>query len=283
MNQNESFTHFDTIAKAIAFIKDNYTHQPNLEEVAAHVHLSKFHLQRLFKKWAGISPKEFLQYTTLEQAKRALATGKSTLATAYEVGLSGNGRLHDLFVKIEACTPGEFRKRGTGIILQYATILTPFGMALVVETPRGICQLSFVDSEIEVAETLQQWRHFYTNAQFAAAWGENVIRLQQYFSDWQIPTQPIGLDLQGTPFQIQVWKALLQIPTAQLVAYQDIANRIEKPKAVRAVGTAIGKNPIAYLIPCHRVIKNSGVMGNYRWNSERKVAINGYEQVRLSL
>ncbi|TYP99121.1 O-6-methylguanine DNA methyltransferase [Tenacibaculum adriaticum] len=203
----ENTYHFDTIAKAIYFIKNHHIEQPTLEEIANHVHLSKFHFQRLFKKWVGISPKEYLQFITIEKAKESLRKGQSTLEASYNVGLSGNSRLHDLFIKIEACTPGQFKQKGKGL-------------------------------QIYVGEI-------------------------------------------GTPFQLQVWKALLQIPSSYLLAYHDIAKMIDNPRAVRAVGTAIGKNPIAYLIPCHRVIKSDGNIGNYRWNSERKITINSYETIQL--
>lgn len=274
----ENTYHFDTIAKAIHYIKLNHLDQPSLEEVAEHVHLSKYHLQRLFQQWVGLSPKAFLQYITVEQAKRSLTAGISTLEAAYESGLSGNGRLHDLFVKIEACTPGEFKQRGRGLRIIYQVVETPFGNALLAETERGICKIHFLSSDEEALDLLQA---DYPDALLETGIGPNGKLLLQYFTDWQIPQTRIGIDLRGTPFQIQVWKALLQIPPAQLSAYQQIANWIEKPKAVRAVGTAIGKNPIAYLIPCHRVIKSDGQMGNYRWAAERKVAINGYELARI--
>ena len=269
--------HFNLVAKAIAYIQEHHQKQPKLEEVAQHVHLSKFHFQRLFKKWAGISPKEFLQYLTVEKAKHALKKGQSTLSAAHSVGLSGNGRLHDLFVKIAACTPGEFRKRGKGIQIQWSKMDTPFGKAFIAETTKGICKLAFVD---QTATTfLTELQDEFPQADLKEELGPNGKLVKMYFENWKIPNQTIGLDLKGTPFQIQVWEALLNIPPAQLLSYQDIANLIDRPKAVRAVGTAIGKNPIAYFIPCHRVIRNNGASGAYRWKAERKVAINAYEQV----
>lgn len=275
----ENNYHFDLIAKSIRFIKTNHIEQPSLDEIAAQVNLSKYHFQKLFQKWAGVTPKVFLQYTTIEQAKKSLQVGKSTLETAYQVGLSGNGRLHDLFVKMEACTPGEFRKRGDGLEINFEEIDTPFGKAIIAETEKGICKLSFTDGQTILENDLKKE---FLNAIFTKGLGKNGILVQAFFKNWKIPKHKIGLDLQGTPFQVQVWKALLQIPSSQLLSYKDIAKKIEKPKASRAVGTAIGKNPIAYLIPCHRVIRQNGEMGGYRWNSERKVAMNGYECLNFS-
>jgi len=268
--------HFDVIAKAICFIKKEHFKQPSLDEIAGHVHLSKFHFQRLFKKWVGISPKEYLQFITLEKAKESLRKGQTTLETSYDLGLSGNSRLHDLFVKIAACTPGEFKKRGENLNIHFKEIETPFGLATIAETERGICSFSFDSLNINRLKTE------YTQANFTNGLLKNGQLLQTYFKTWKAPIAPINLDLIGTPFQIQVWNALLQIPSSNLVAYQNIAEMIENPKAVRAVGTAIGKNPIAYLIPCHRVIKSDGEMGNYRWTAERKIAINSYEAIKLN-
>jgi len=268
--------HFDVIAKAISFIKNHHLEQPSLEEVAAHVHLSKFHFQRLFKRWVGISPKEYLQFITLEKAKESLRKGQTTLETSYDLGLSGNSRLHDLFVKIAACTPGEFKKRGKNLEIHFQEIETPFGVATIAETERGICSFSFDTLNIE------RLKKEYTQANFTNGLLKNGESLQAYFNTWKVPIAPIGLDIMGTPFQIQVWNALLQIPSSNLLAYQNIAEMIDNSKAVRAVGTAIGKNPIAYLIPCHRVIKSDGDLGNYRWSSERKIAMNSYEAIKLN-
>ncbi|MGI9548195.1 MAG: methylated-DNA--[protein]-cysteine S-methyltransferase, partial [Flavobacteriaceae bacterium] len=274
----ENTHHFTVIEKAIGFINDQSIDQPSLDAMADHVHMSKYHFQRLFKKWAGISPKEFLQFLTLEHAKSALKKGKSTLETAYDVGLSGNGRLHDLFVKIEACTPGEYRKRGKDLELKLGNLDTPFGVASIAETHKGINRLSFgLKSELR-SELIRE----YPLATINDGLGPNGKKIDKYFKDWQRPDGKISLDIQGSPFQIQVWKALLRIPSTQLVAYGDIAGTIKKPGSSRAVGTAVGNNPIAYLIPCHRVIRNSGETGNYRWGANRKAAINAYEAVTLS-
>ena len=274
----ENKYHFQQIEKAIEFIKSRRSGQPNLDEIAAHVHMSKFHFQRVFKKWAGLSPKDFLQYLTLEQAKKSLQKGKSTLEAAYDAGLSGNGRLHDLFVKIEACTPGEYSKKGEDLKFLVSQLDSPFGKLSLAESQRGISRLSF-DSRQSLTEEL---REEFPVANIASGIGPNGKKVQRYFEDWQYPDSPIKLDLWGSAFQIQVWKALLEIPSSHLLSYKDVATLIGKPEANRAVGTAIGNNPVAYLIPCHRVIRNSGQIGNYRWGENRKVAINGYENALLS-
>ena len=266
---------FDKIASAILFIKKYQEKQPSLEEIAKHVHLSKFHFQRMFKKWAGISPKNFLQFITIEKAKESLRKGRSTLETSYQIGLSGNSRLHDLFIKIEACSPGQFKKRGKGLQIFFGEIETPFGTAIIAETNKGICSFSFDNFNLDILKTE------YVQANFINKLSLNGESARAYFKNWSIPSTPIHLDLAGTPFQIQVWKALLQIPSSHLLAYQDIAKMIKNKNAARAVGTAIGKNPIAYLIPCHRVIKSDGLLGNYRWNTERKAAIIGYESLKF--
>ena len=271
--------HYEKIAKAIQFLKENQKKQPSLEEIAKYVNLSKFHFQRLFRQWAGVSPKDFLQYLTIEEAKNSLKKGKSTLESAYEVGLSGNGRLHDLFLKIEACTPGEFKNRGNGLFIKWDSMDTPFGRTIIAETKRGICKLSFGDN---IEDLLSDLKSEYPKALFQKELGLNAILVKTYFDNWTIPKNKIGLDLKGTPFQVQVWKALLQIPSAQLVSYKDIAHKINRPNATRAIGTAISKNPIAYLIPCHRVIKANGEFGQYHWGHNRKTNIIGFEKANLN-
>lgn len=262
--------HYDIIAKAIEFIRQNQIEQPTLDQIADHVSLSKFHLQRTFRKWAGVSPKEFLQFLTIEKAKESLEKGQSTLGTSYDVGLSGNGRLHDLFLKIESCTPGQFQNRGKNLTIFIGTIDTPFGKAAIAETEKGISSIEFDSIEEDIQDK-------FKHANFKSGLGVNGLKVQEYFKTWQIPNKPIGLDLIGTPFQIQVWKALLKVSSSHLVSYKNIADLIDNPKAVRAVGSAIGKNPIAYLIPCHRVINNDGRIGNYKWNHLRKEIIHGFE------
>lgn len=274
----ENSHHFSVVEKAINFISSRSDQQPSLDDMASHVNMSKYHFQRVFKKWAGITPKDFLQHLTLEQAKASLSQGKSTLETAFDVGLSGNGRLHDLFVSMEACTPGEYRKRGKELILQIGNIETPFGRASIAETPKGISKISFDEYD----NFKGQLRIEYPLAELIEELGPFSFQVAEYFQNWVLPESPIKLDIQGTAFQVQVWKALLQIPSAQMVSYTDIAKTLDNPGAVRAVGSAIGKNPVAYLIPCHRVIKNTGISGEYRWGRSRKKIINAYESVMLA-
>jgi AraC family transcriptional regulator of adaptative response/methylated-DNA-[protein]-cysteine methyltransferase len=270
---------YERIAQAIRYIARHYRRQPDLDEVAEQVHLSKFHFQRLFQQWAGVSPKQFLQMTTVEHAKRLLDEGRSTLDAAYEVGLSGNGRLHELFVKIEACTPGEFKQRGKELEIAYDVIETPFGAALVAETALGVCSLSFAGA---AEDPLAALRALLPEARLVRRLGPHGRRVLDYFSTWEPPGERIVLDLRGTPFQLSVWRALLRIPPAQYQSYGSVARMIGRPAAARAVGTAIGHNPVAYLIPCHRVILESGESGQYRWGRERKIAIQGFEQARFA-
>ena len=274
----KSNNHYDIVEKVIKFLNENKEQQPSLDEISKHVYVSKFHLQRVFQNWAGVTPKQFLQYLTVEHSKALLRLGKSTLETAFEVGLTGNGRLHDLFIKCEAVTPGEFKNKGNGLQIFWQMVHTPFGNTLIAETVKGTCKVAFIRADEDAFVSLQ---NEFPDAYFQNSLGAHGYMLKKYFSDWQIPKQKINLHFKGTPFQIQVWKALLQIPAAQLVSYQDIGEKIGNPKAVRAVGTAIGKNPIAYLIPCHRVIKSTGLMGNYRWQDDRKKIINGFESAKF--
>ncbi|CAM1374503.1 bifunctional helix-turn-helix domain-containing protein/methylated-DNA--[protein]-cysteine S-methyltransferase [Tenacibaculum xiamenense] len=271
--------HYLVVEKIITYLNENKDRHPSLEEISDHIHLSKFHLQRVFKNWVGVTPKDFLQYLTLEHSKSLLSLGKSTLETSYEVGLSGNGRLHDLFVKFESVSPGEFKNKGRGIVIRWEIIESVFGETLIAETEKGICKIAFKAGEENLFDALT---NDFSEATFNKGLGDYGILLKTYLETWEIPKKKIPLHFKGTPFQIQVWKALLQVPSGQLVCYQDIGNKINNPKAVRAIGTAIGKNPIAYLIPCHRVIKNNGVSGGYRWIPERKQIINAFEASKLN-
>ena len=270
--------HYSIVEQVIKFLDERHTQQPTLEDISKHVFMSKFHLQRVFQDWAGLTPKQFLQYLTTEHSKSLLRRGKSTLATSYEAGLSGNGRLHDLFVKCEAVSPGEFKKKGKDLTIQWVIIPSAFGETLIAETHKGICKVSFLQ---DTSDPLEELRADFPFANFQNQLGLHSDLLRTYFDTWHIPKEKISIHFKGTPFQIQVWKALLQIPAGNLVAYQDIGDRIGQPKAVRAIGSAIGKNPIAYLIPCHRVIQSNGFMGNYRWTSERKKIINAFESAHF--
>lgn len=269
---------YQRIAAAIEFIQANFREQPDLDKVAGEVHLSPFHFQRLFSEWAGTSPKKFLQYTTIEYAKALLKKNQATLFdTAYEAGLSGTGRLHDLFVSIEGMTPAEYKNGGKNLAINYSFAESPFGNILVASTEKGICYMSFADDEPAAFATLQ---NHYPNARFR----QMVDLLQQnalyIFTHEQDKLNQVKLHLKGTGFQLKVWEALLKIPPGQLTTYGAIAHEINSPKASRAVGTAIGSNPVAFLIPCHRVIQSTGTFGGYMWGKTRKTAMIGWEATR---
>jgi AraC family transcriptional regulator of adaptative response/methylated-DNA-[protein]-cysteine methyltransferase len=268
---------YDRIEQAILYLEQHFRDQPSLDEVAQSVHLSKFHFQRLFKRWAGISPKQFLQFLTIEYAKKMLAESSSVLDTSLEAGLSSPSRLHDLFVTFEAITPGEFKDKGAGLIITYGFHDTTFGRCLLATTPRGICSLIFVENgqeEHALAELKQEW----PNSQFTENPSQTQGLVNQIFTPNEAPDgPPLNLVLKGTNFQVKVWEALLRIPPGAMVSYQDIAAFIGQPSASRAVAQAIGQNPIAYIIPCHRVIRKMGIINDYRWGAPRKKAILGWE------
>ncbi len=274
MNEQE-FINYTRIAEAIGYIQQNYIEQPSLDEIARKVHLSPFHFQRLFTDWAGVSPKKFLQFISIQHAKKILTNSQSTLfETADKTGLSGTGRLHDLFVKIEGMTPGEYKNKGENLSINYSFSGSEFGDILVASTHKGICYMGFSDDK-EIAFSELQIR--FPKASFIQQTDEiQQNALQIYTQDWS-KIDKIKLHLKGTDFQLKVWEALLKIPIGNLATYGNIANAIQKPNASRAVGTAIGNNPIAFLIPCHRVIQSTGVFGGYMWGTTRKTAIIGWE------
>jgi AraC family transcriptional regulator of adaptative response/methylated-DNA-[protein]-cysteine methyltransferase len=268
-------TNFSRIAEAIDYIKDNFKTQPGLEEVAEKIHVSPFHFQRLFTEWAGVSPKKFLQYLTVEHAKKMLKENQATLfETAFETGLSGTSRLHDLFINIEGMTPGEYKKGGENLSINYSFAESPFGNILVASTPKGICHIAFADDEKTALEALQKTFPNADYKQMVDLAQQNVLYI--FTHDWSKLNQ-IKLHLKGTEFQLKVWETLLKIPMGQLTTYGNIAKQIQQPNASRAVGTAIGDNPVAFLIPFHRVIQSSGVFGQYHWGSTRKTAMIGWE------
>ncbi len=269
---------YERIEKAIVFIKQNFKEQPDLDEVARQVHLSPFHFQRLFKDWAGVSPKKFLQFLSIEYAKDLLKQNLSLSDASYEIGLSGTSRLHDLFIGIEGMTPGEFKNGGEGLEINFSFAETPFGNIIIASTSKGICHLAFVTDEIAGVENLKS---FFPKASY----NQKTDLIQQdalhfFRNDWN-DLRKIKLHLKGTPFQLKVWQSLLQIPLGNVSTYGQIAHNIQNPTASRAVGTAIGNNPVAFIIPCHRVIKSSGIIGEYHWGSNRKTAILGWEAARL--
>jgi len=276
-------TDYERIAQAIQFLEQHYQEQPSLDDLANRLALSPFHLQRLFTQWAGVSPKRFVQYLTAEHAKRLLTNDHSVLDATYETGLSSPSRLHDLLIATEAVTPGEFKQQGAGLQIVYGRHPTPFGDCLLAATPRGICQLLFLTEggwEQAVAELQMQWQ--------AAALVEEPSQTQP-FLDQIFPTtgkhgqRTLSLLLKGTNFQLKVWNALLQIPAGVVWSYADVAQAIGQPTATRAVGSAIGANPIGYLIPCHRVIRKNGHVEAYRWGSTRKKAMLAWEAAQQEL
>ena len=273
---------YAAIGAAIDYLVENYQDQPSLDDLAAAVGLSPFHFQRTFRHWAGISPKRFGQFLTVSHAKRLLDERSSLLDAAYEVGLSGPSRLHDLFVACEAMTPGEYKDGGRDLAIRWGVHDSPFGRLVIGETDKGVCWLSFVvgnDEEAFADELYLNWpgaELVRDDAGTAPSAEKAVIAALRETP----PGEPLRLVLRGTNFQVKVWEALLRIPPGTLVSYQDVARAIGRPDALRAVGRAIGHNPISLIIPCHRVIQKSGVIHNYRWGTARKRLILGYEAAR---
>ncbi len=271
---------YDRIAKAIDYISTNFKEQPSLDQIAESVHLSPHHFQRLFTDWAGVSPKKFMQYISINHAKQLLKNKQATLFdTAYETGLSGTSRLHDLFVNIEGMTPGEYKNGGEHLSICYSFAESPFGKIIVASTSKGICHMAFFEEQKEAFDILKKR---FPNANY----NQVVDTIQQnalfiFRNDWS-KLNEIKLHLNGTPFQLKVWETLLKIPMGNLSTYGTIAKEIDKPKASRAIGTAIGSNPVAFLIPCHRVIQSTGTIGGYMWGGTRKSAIIGWEAAKVN-
>jgi AraC family transcriptional regulator of adaptative response/methylated-DNA-[protein]-cysteine methyltransferase len=275
---------YGRIEKAIGWLHDHALEQPDLAAAARAVHLSEYHFQRLFTRWAGISPKRFLQFVTVERAKRQLAESKAVLEAALDSGLSGPGRLHDLFVSVEAATPGEFKTRGAGIRISYGFHATPFGRCLLGVTERGVCWLSFPNLAND-RNALRELTGYWSGAKISIGPGATQPVAGQIFSrrsrNGQRDTRP-GVLVMGTNFQIKVWQALLKIPEGTVASYGTIGGIIGAPKSSRAIGAAVGQNSIAYLIPCHRVIRKTGLLGGYRWGEPRKRAMLGWEAARAA-
>jgi AraC family transcriptional regulator, regulatory protein of adaptative response / methylated-DNA-[protein]-cysteine methyltransferase len=272
-------TDFIRISEAIGYIKDNFRSQPTLDEVAEKIHVSPFHFQRMFTEWAGVSPKKFLQYITLDHAKKLLKENQASLfETAFETGLSGTGRLHDLFINIEGMSPGEYKNNGENLCINYSFAESPFGNILVASTSKGICHISFADNEKEALSSLQKKFSKANYKQVVDLAQQNVLYI--FTHDWS-KLNEIKLHLKGTPFQLKVWETLLKIPLGQLTTYGNIAKQLDKPGASRAVGTAVGDNPVAFLIPCHRIIQSTGIFGGYHWGKTRKTAMIGWEAAQI--
>jgi len=265
---------YQRIAEAIGYIHQHFTDQPNLDEVAAHIHVSPFHFQKMFKEWAGISPKKFLQYTSLQHAKSLLEQNHTVADTAFETGLSGTGRLHDLFVNIEGMTPGEYRNGGASLTILYNMVQSPFGLLFIAATDKGICNIFFTEDEVS---GLAELRKLWPKATIKMGRDAQQSYVQAFFGDDWSNLHQVKLHLKGTPFQMKVWEALLKQPAGRLATYASLAAAVGSPKASRAVGSAVGDNPVAYLIPCHRVIRATGVLGDYHWGTTRKAAIIGWE------
>jgi AraC family transcriptional regulator of adaptative response/methylated-DNA-[protein]-cysteine methyltransferase len=269
---------YTLVEKAIAFLDQNASRQPELAEVARAVGVSEFHCQRVFTRWAGISPKRFLQFITRERARDLLERSENLLDTTFQLGLSSPGRLHDLFITTEAVTPGEYRTRGRGIAIRYGMFPTPFGECLIGVTERGICHLGFVQST--EGDALDEMVEFWQHASIVEDQGATAPLVDSIFRLGHAPTTPIHILLRGTNFQIKVWEALLRIPAGGLNTYEQVARSIKHPRAVRAVGSAVARNPIPVLIPCHRVIRKLGEFGNYRYGTTRKRALIAWEMAR---
>jgi AraC family transcriptional regulator of adaptative response/methylated-DNA-[protein]-cysteine methyltransferase len=278
--ETQADINYRRIAEAIDYIKSNFRVQPNLEEVAEKIHLSPAHFQRMFTEWAGTSPKKFLQYISLEHAKRILKDEQTTLLdAAWETGLSSTSRLHDLFVNIEGMTPAEYKNGGKNLRINYSIADSPFGQLIVASTEKGVCYMAFEEEDEKAVADLERR---FPNAFFQ----RKLDLLQQnalfiFQNDWSKLSE-IKLHLKGTDFQLKVWESLLKIPMGRLQTYGQIAGRIGAPSASRAVGTAIGSNPVAFLIPCHRVIQSSGALGGYMWGPTRKAAIIGWEGAKTN-
>ncbi|MES2809983.1 MAG: methylated-DNA--[protein]-cysteine S-methyltransferase [Bacteroidota bacterium] len=270
---------YNRIAQAIAYLKQNYKSQPTLEQAAQHVNLSPFHFQRMFTDWAGVSPKQFLQYLSIEHAKGILKDKQASLFdTALDTGLSGTGRLHDLFIKIEGMTPGEYKNGGEQLQINYSFAESTFGTIIVASTNKGICYMAFVDGSND--DAFAKLHTQFPNAtynQFVDTIQQNALYI--FTQNWS-KLQDIKLHLKGTPFQLKVWETLLKVPVGGLVTYGGLAANLQNPNASRAVGSAVGDNPVAFLIPCHRVILSTGETGQYHWGSQRKSAMLGWEAAK---
>ncbi|HEY5691810.1 MAG TPA: methylated-DNA--[protein]-cysteine S-methyltransferase [Cyclobacteriaceae bacterium] len=276
---NEQNINYYRIEKAIKFLEENFQRQPELDEVAEKVHLSPFHFQRMFTEWAGISPKRFLQFLTIDFLKEKLNEPRNLLEAAESAGLSSQSRVYDLFTTLEAVTPQEYKTKGSGIHIEYGIHETPFGECLIGKTDRGICWMSFLTQE-NVKNEIESMKSHWNNSVFHQNQKVTQELISQIFNRSHENKKKLHLFVKGTNFQIKVWDALLRIPTGGVTTYQSVAENINSPRAMQAVGSAVGSNHIAYLIPCHRVIRKDGVLGKYRWGSARKKSIIGWEMAK---
>jgi AraC family transcriptional regulator of adaptative response/methylated-DNA-[protein]-cysteine methyltransferase len=275
---------YDLIRRAITFLSETWAEQPSLDRLAEHLALSPAHCQKLFKRWCGLSPKEFVQAITVDHARALLEGSASVLDAAHEVGLSGGSRLHDLFVSHEAMTPGDYKRRGEGLEMAYGFHASPFGEALLIATDRGVAGLAFVDEdkgqtrEDALADMMQRW----PRARYVEASAKIAPHARQIFASEWSSDQPVRLVMIGTDFDVRVWETLLKIPMGRAVSYTDIARHIGAPSASRAVGSAVGRNPLSFVVPCHRVLRGDGSLGGYHWGLTRKRALIGWETGRVA-
>lgn len=268
---------YQRVAHAIAYLQSHAHEQPSLSDVANAIHISPYHLQRTFTQWAGISPKQFLQYLTLEHSKRLLAQQQTLQDISFEAGLSSASRLHDLFIKYEGMTPGEYKRQAAQLTIEFAFYDTIFGDCIIANTAKGICHIAFSDDSDDTLNTLHGCfpkAHLLEQRTALQASAAHVLNQPQN------SLEAVKLHLIGTPFQLKVWRSLLSIPAGALCSYGALAQHISQPNAARAVGTAIASNPIAFLIPCHRVIRSTGEFGDYRWGAVRKRAIIAWESAQ---
>jgi AraC family transcriptional regulator, regulatory protein of adaptative response / methylated-DNA-[protein]-cysteine methyltransferase len=269
------------IEQAIKYLEENFRRQPELDEVAEKVHLSPFHFQRIFTEWAGISPKRFLQFLTVDFLKEKLQQSKNLVEAAESAGLSSQSRVYDLFTTLEAVTPQEYKLKGSGIRIEYGFHETPFGYCLIGVTERGICWLSFLQSDEDPKMELEKMKAHWHNSIFHEDKKLTADFVTKIFHPVQ-SDKKLHVFVKGTNFQVKVWEALLRIPQGNVITYQGIAEQIESPRAMQAVGSAVGSNHVAFLIPCHRVIRKDGILGEYRWSSTRKKSIIGWEMAKTS-
>lgn len=269
------------IAKAIAYLTDSVEKQPSLKDLSCHMGLSEFYLQRLFSEWAGVSPKQFLQYITLEYAKQQLQHS-SVMDAAYSTGLSSSSRLHDLMISCHSVTPGEYKRQGEGLRISYGVHPCRFGLCLIALTSRGICKLAFFDQDHERELVLKELQGEWPKAVINANDSATKLVCEQIFSAVGSDSKPLQLLLKGSPFQLQVWQALIRLQPGQLVSYQQLAHAVGNARAVRAVSTAVANNPIGLLVPCHRVIRSTGAFNQYRWGAIRKQAVIAWEAASAS-
>jgi AraC family transcriptional regulator of adaptative response/methylated-DNA-[protein]-cysteine methyltransferase len=279
----ETNINYSRIEKAIQYLEENFQRQPELDEVAEKVHLSPFHFQRIFSDWAGISPKRFLQFLTVDFLKEKLEVSKNMVEAADAAGLSSQSRVYDLFTTLEAVTPQEYKLKGSGIRVEYGIHETPFGSCLIGVTERGICWLTFIPTDEDPRLEMEKMKEHWHNSVFHQDQNLTHTFIQSIFNRKGTETQKkLHVFVKGTNFQVKVWEALLKIPMGDVTTYQGIAQQIHSPKAMQAVGSAVGSNHIAYLIPCHRVIRKDGILGEYRWASTRKKSIIGWEMAKAS-